>query len=323
MENQLIEIALRPKNWDDYVGQEKTKENLKLIIKAAKQRKEPCDHLLFHGQAGLGKTTLAYIISREMNAKIRTTSGPALEKTGDMAAILTNIEPYEILFIDEVHRMNRAVEEVLYPALESRKLHLVVGKGPSAKTLSIDLPPFVVIAATTKTSLLSSPFRSRFGATFKLDYYTQKDIEKIIKRSAGILETSITDEATKWLASASRFTPRTANRLLKRCRDWAQVHYNKKIDKDTVSKTLEMMEIDKIGLEETDRQLLKIIIDNFNGGPVGIQSLAAALNEERGTIEDVYEPFLMQIGFLKRTPNGRVATREAYKHLKHEDSELI
>ena len=323
MENQLIEIALRPKNWDDYVGQEKTKENLKLIIKAAKQRKEPCDHLLFHGQAGLGKTTLAYIISREMNAKIRTTSGPALEKTGDMAAILTNIEPYEILFIDEVHRMNRAVEEVLYPALESRKLHLVVGKGPSAKTLSIDLPPFVVIAATTKTSLLSSPFRSRFGATFKLDYYTQKDIEKIIKRSAGILETSITDEATKWLASASRFTPRTANRLLKRCRDWAQVHHNKKIDKDTVSKTLEMMEIDKIGLEETDRQLLKIIIDNFNGGPVGIQSLAAALNEERGTIEDVYEPFLMQIGFLKRTPNGRVATREAYKHLKHEDAELI
>ena len=323
MENQLIEIALRPKNWDDYVGQEKTKENLKLIIKAAKQRKEPCDHLLFHGQAGLGKTTLAYIISREMNAKIRTTSGPALEKTGDMAAILTNIEPYEILFIDEVHRMNRAVEEVLYPALESRKLHLVVGKGPSAKTLSIDLPPFVVIAATTKTSLLSSPFRSRFGATFKLDYYTQKDIEKIIKRSAGILETSITNEAIKWLASASRFTPRTANRLLKRCRDWAQVHHNKKIDKDTVSKTLEMMEIDKIGLEETDRQLLKIIIDNFNGGPVGIQSLAAALNEERGTIEDVYEPFLMQIGFLKRTPNGRVATREAYKHLKHEDAELI
>ena len=323
MENQLIEIALRPKNWDDYVGQEKTKENLKLIIKAAKQRKEPCDHLLFHGQAGLGKTTLAYIISREMNAKIRTTSGPALEKTGDMAAILTNIEPYQILFIDEVHRMNRAVEEVLYPALESRKLHLVVGKGPSAKTLSIDLPPFVVIAATTKTSLLSSPFRSRFGATFKLDYYTQKDIEKIIKRSAGILETSITDEATKWLASASRFTPRTANRLLKRCRDWAQVHHNKKIDKDAVLKTLEMMEIDKIGLEETDRQLLKIIIDNFNGGPVGIQSLAAALNEERGTIEDVYEPFLMQIGFLKRTPNGRVATREAYKHLKHEDAELI
>ena len=323
MENQLTEIALRPKNWDDYVGQEKTKENLKLIIKAAKQRKEPCDHLLFHGQAGLGKTTLAYIISREMNAKIRTTSGPALEKTGDMAAILTNIEPYEILFIDEVHRMNRAVEEVLYPALESRKLHLVVGKGPSAKTLSIDLPPFVVIAATTKTSLLSSPFRSRFGATFKLDYYTQKDIEKIIKRSAGILETSITNEAIKWLASASRFTPRTANRLLKRCRDWAQVHHNKKIDKDAVLKTLEMMEIDKIGLEETDRQLLKIIIDNFNGGPVGIQSLAAALNEERGTIEDVYEPFLMQIGFLKRTPNGRVATREAYKHLKHEDAELI
>ena len=323
MENQLIEIALRPKNWDDYVGQEKTKENLKLIIKAAKQRKEPCDHLLFHGQAGLGKTTLAYIISREMNAKIRTTSGPALEKTGDMAAILTNIEPYEILFIDEVHRMNRAVEEVLYPALESRKLHLVVGKGPSAKTLSIDLPPFVVIAATTKTSLLSSPFRSRFGATFKLDYYIQKDIEKIIKRSAGILETSITNEAIEWLASASRFTPRTANRLLKRCRDWAQVHHNKKIDKDAVLKTLEMMEIDKIGLEETDRQLLKIIIDNFNGGPVGIQSLAAALNEERGTIEDVYEPFLMQIGFLKRTPNGRVATREAYKHLKHEDAELI
>ncbi len=313
--NQAIEIVLRPKKWDEYVGQEKVKSNLRLIIEAAKEREESCDHLLFYGQAGLGKTTLAHIVAREMDAEIRTTSGPSLEKIGDMAAILTNIEPHEILFIDEIHRINKPVEEILYPALESRKLHLVVGKGPSAKTLSIDLPPFTVVGATTKANLLSPPLRSRFGAIFKLDYYTQEDIEKIINRSAEILEIPITEGAIKRLAETSRFTPRTANRLLKRSRDWAQINNNNQIDEDSVVKTLQMMEVDRLGLEETDRQLLKIIIDKFNGGPVGIRSLAAALNEEAGTIEEVYEPFLIQIGLLKRTPNGRVVTRDAYRHL--------
>ncbi len=316
---KTLELILRPKEWEDYIGQEKIKNNLRLIIKAAKQREEPCDHLLFHGQAGLGKTTLAHIIAKEMEAQIKTTSGPSLEKTGDMAAILTNIEPHEILFIDEIHRMNRAVEEVLYPALESRKLHLVVGKGPSAKTLSIDLPPFTVVGATTKANLLSSPFRSRFGAIFKLDYYNEEDIKKIIERSAKILDISTKEEALQKLASASRFTPRTANRLLKRCRDWAQVHKDNVIDKESVEKTLEMMEIDELGLEEMDRTLLETIIERFNGGPVGIQSLAASLNEDPGTVEEVYEPFLIQIGLLKRTPTGRVATKKAYNHLKNKD----
>lgn len=313
--DQVIELALRPKKWEEYVGQEKVKSNLRLIIRAAKERKESCDHLLFYGQAGLGKTTLAHIVAREMDADIKTTSGPSLEKTGDMAAILTNINPHEILFIDEIHRINTAVEEILYPALETRHLHLVVGKGPSAKTLSIDLPPFTVVGATTKANLLSSPLRSRFGAIFKLDYYVQEDIENIIRRSAEILETPIAEKAVKKLAETSRFTPRTANRLLKRSRDWAQVHKKDQIDEETVEKTLKMMEVDKLGLEETDRHLLKIIIDKFNGGPVGIRSLAAALSEETGTIEEVYEPFLIQIGLLRRTSNGRVATRDSYKHL--------
>lgn len=315
MNNQVIELVLRPKKWDEYVGQDKVKENLRLIIEAAKGRQESCDHLLFYGQAGLGKTTLAYIVAREMNAGIKTVSGPSLEKTGDMAAILTNIEPNEILFIDEIHRINKVIEEVLYPALESRCLHLVVGKGPSAKTLSIDLPPFTVIGATTKANLLSPPLRSRFGAIFRLDYYTPKDIEKIISRSAEILEIPIASGAVERLAETSRFTPRTANRLLKRSRDWAQIHGDNVIDEEAVEKTLQMMEVDNLGLEEADRRLLRIIIDRFNGGPVGLRSLAAALNEEPGTIEDVYEPFLIQIGLLKRTPNGRVATRESYNHL--------
>ncbi|MFB6212485.1 MAG: Holliday junction branch migration DNA helicase RuvB, partial [Candidatus Magasanikbacteria bacterium] len=244
MANQPIDLKLRPSNWEDYIGQEKTKENLKLIIKAAKQREETCDHLLFHGQSGLGKTTLAYIISQEMNTTMKNTSGPALEKTGDLAAILTNIEEGEILFIDEIHRLSHSVEEVLYPALESRKLNLVVGKGASAKTISIDLPPFTVIGATTKANLLSAPLRSRFGAVFKLDYYSKEDIKKIIKRSADLLGVSTTEEARDLLAGASRFTPRVANRLTKRCRDWAQVHKDGVIDKESVEKTLDMMEID-------------------------------------------------------------------------------
>ena len=314
-EDQLLEIALRPTKWEDYIGQEKVKENLKLMMEAAKQRNESCDHLLFYGQAGLGKTTLAHLIAKEMSVNIKTTSGPMLEKAGDIAAILTNLEPKEILFIDEVHRINKLVEEILYPALESRKLHLIIGKGPSARTISLDLPPFTLIAATTKINLLSGPFRSRFGATLKLDYYRLEDIEKIIKRSSQILGINITEEAIHRLAKASRFTPRVANRLLKRCRDYSQVHNKKTIDEEVVLETLAMLEIDELGLENTDRRLLEIIIKKFNGGPVGLKTLAAALNEEAGTIEDVYEPFLMSLGFLNRTPTGRVVTAAAYKHL--------
>ncbi|MCP6720099.1 MAG: Holliday junction branch migration DNA helicase RuvB [Patescibacteria group bacterium] len=315
-DDQNLELTLRPTEWGDYVGQEKIKTNLQLIIKAAKQRNESCDHILFYGQAGLGKTTLAYLLGREMGVNVRATSGPALEKAGDLAAILSNLEPYEILFIDEAHRINKLIEEVMYPALESRKLHLIIGKGPSARTFSLDLPPFTVIAATTKTNLISSPLRSRFGATFRLDYYKTEDIEKIIRRSAEILNTNITPEAIIKLARTSRFTPRVANRLLKRSRDYAQVYKKGSIDEDVVKKTLEMLEIDELGLEQADRNLIEAIIKKFNGGPVGLKALSAALNEESGTIEEVYEPFLMSLGFLERRQLGRIATPAAYKHLE-------
>ncbi len=319
MEDSTLELTLRPNDWEEYVGQEQVKRSLRLIIDAAKQRGESCDHLLFHGQAGLGKTTIAYIVARTMDAHIKTTSGPALEKTGDIAAILTNIEPHEILFIDEIHRLSKPVEEVLYPALDSRKLHLIVGKGPSARTLSIDLPPFTVIGATTRASLLSSPLRSRFGGIFKLDYYKKEDIEKIIKRSAQLLAIDITQGAISRIAEASRFTPRVANRLLKRCRDWAQVYKKPRIDENVAAETLTVLTIDNLGLEETDRHLLETIITKFGGGPVGIRSLAAALNEEVGTIEEVYEPYLLRTGLLQRTPGGRIATSLTYKHLQHKE----
>jgi len=319
-----LELTLRPTHWDEYVGQDKVKKNLRLIIDAARERKEACDHMLFYGQAGLGKTTLAYLIGKEMNVNVRSTSGPALEKAGDLAAILSNLEPFEILFIDEAHRINKIVEEILYPAMESRKLHLIVGKGPSARTFSLDLPPFTIVAATTRASLLSSPLRSRFGATFRLDYYSVEDIEKIIERSAKILNVPISKDALVALASASRFTPRVANRLLKRTRDYAQVYHGSAIDENAVQKTLEMLEIDSLGLEHHDRQLLSIIISKFNGGPVGVKALGAALNEDPGTIEDIYEPFLMKLGLLNRTPAGRVTTPAAYKHLGlSEKSRLI
>lgn len=310
-----FELALRPSRWEDYVGQEKVKTNLRLIIDAAKKRGESCDHLLFYGQAGLGKTTLAYLIGREMGVNVRSTTGPALEKAGDVAAILSNLEPYEILFIDEAHRVNKLVEEVLYPALESRKLHFIVGKGASARTFSLDLPPFTVIAATTKVNLLSNPLRSRFGATLKLDYYKHEDIEAIVRRSAKILKTEITSGAVALLARAARFTPRTANRLLKRARDYAEIYQNGVVNEETVERTLGLLEIDQLGLERADRELLSVIITKFNGGPVGVKALAAALAEEPGTIEDVYEPFLMTLGLLERTPLGRIATKAAYEHL--------
>ncbi len=314
-EDPSLELALRPVNWSDYVGQEKIKENLQLIMKAAKERKEPCDHILFYGQAGLGKTTLAYLIGKEMGVGVKATSGPALERAGDIAAILSNLEPYEILFIDEAHRINKLAEEIMYPALETRKLHLVIGKGPGARTFTLDLPPFTVIAATTRASLISNPLRSRFGAIFRLDYYRLEDIEKILRRSAQILNIKIKPEAVQKLARASRFTPRVANRLLKRSRDYAQVYKKNVIDEEVVGKTLEMLEVDELGLEAADRNLLEVIIKRFNGGPVGLRALSAALNEDPGTIEEVYEPFLMSLGFLERTQLGRIATRSAYQHL--------
>jgi len=315
-DDQGIDQALRPTEWEDYVGQEKIKKNLRVIIDAATKRKEAMDHILFSGPAGLGKTTLAYLVAREMGAQVKTTSGPALEKLGDVAAILTNLEAHEVLFIDEAHRINHLVEEVLYPAMESRKLHLVIGKGPSARTFSLDLPPFTLIAATTRENLLSNPLRSRFGATMRLDYYNLDDIKSILKRSAKILNVKITPEGIEVLSLASRATPRIANRLLKRARDYAQIHGEGVIDESTAKKALEMLDIDERGLEPHDRRLLTVIIEKFGGGPVGANTLAAALSEERGVIEDIYEPYLMSLGFLQRTSAGRIVLPAAYEHLK-------
>jgi Holliday junction DNA helicase RuvB len=315
-DDRNIDSTLRPTAWDEYVGQEKIKSGLRVILDAAKKRKESADHLLFSGPAGLGKTTLAYLVARELGGMIRTTSGPALEKTGDLAAILTNLTPGEILFIDEAHRINPMIEEVLYPAMEARKLHLVVGKGPSARTLSLDLPPFTMIAATTRENLLSQPLRSRFGATMRLGFYEGDDIKKIVNRSASILNIAVEPLAIDILARAARGTPRIANRLLKRARDFAEVHGSNGIDENAALRTLEMLEIDEMGLEPQDRRMLLTIIEKFNGGPVGINTIAAALSEERGVIEDIYEPYLMTLGFLQRSSSGRVVLPAAYRHLK-------
>lgn len=314
-EDLNIDTLLRPTTWSEYIGQEHVKKNLKVIIEAARKRNEPVDHLLFYGQAGLGKTTLAKLVAREMGSPLKTTSGPAIEKTGDLAAVLSNLEANDILFIDEAHRLNRMIEEVLYPAMESRKLHIVIGKGAGARTVSIDLPPFTLIAATTRVNLLSEPLRSRFGAILRLDYYDNKDIELILERSARILGVPITKEAIEVIAKASRFTPRVANRLLKRARDYVQVKKKDSIDEEAAKLTMEMLDIDKFGLETHDRQLLSIIIDKFGGGPVGVGTLAAALNEDRGAIEEVYEPYLLKLGLIRRTPAGRVAELLAYEHL--------
>lgn len=322
-EEVAIDLVLRPNTWDDYVGQEKVKENLRVILGAALKRGESCDHLLFFGQAGLGKTTLANLVARELNANLKTTSGPALEKMGDLAAVLTNLNKGDVLFIDEVHRLNHLIEEVLYPAMETRKLHLIVGKGPGARTLTLDLPPFTLIAATTRPNLLSAPLRSRFGASFKLDYYEQPDIEAILKRSAKMLNLKIDDEALKIIARASRFTPRVANRLLRRVRDYVQMEDKDTVDADAAMKTLAMLEIDELGLEPHDRKILSVIIDKFAGGPVGVGTFAAALNEDKGIIEDVYEPYLMSIGLLTRTPSGRRVTEAAYHHLGHKGQDKL
>ncbi|HEY4475281.1 MAG TPA: Holliday junction branch migration DNA helicase RuvB [Candidatus Paceibacterota bacterium] len=314
-EDQAIDVMLRPSSWREYVGQEKVKRQLRVMLDAAKGRNEACDHLLFYGQAGLGKTTLAHLVAKELNAALKITAGPTLEKVGDLAAVLTNLEKGDILFIDEAHRLNRVAEEVLYPAMEARKLNIIVGKGAGARSLALDLPPFTLIAATTRASLLSGPLRSRFGASFKLDYYESPDIEAIIKRSASILNMKMEPVAIGILATASRFTPRVANRLLKRVRDYAQVNKHEIIDEPIVRKTLEMLEIDSLGLEPYDRRLLETIINKFKGGPVGLSTLAAALNDDKGNIEEVHEPFLMSIGLLARTPSGRMATEAAYRHL--------
>lgn len=314
-EDATIDQALRPTSWDEYVGQERIKDNLRIIMTAAKNRNESIDHLLFCGPAGLGKTTLAYLVAKEFGAAVKVTSGPALERAGDVAAILTNLEEGDILFIDEAHRMNRLIEEVLYPAMESRKLHLMVGKGPSARSLTLDLPAFTLIAATTRENLLSGPLRSRFGATFRLNYYDPKDIKTIIGRSAKILGVKVTPEAVGILAQASRATPRIANRLLKRARDYAEVHGDGIIKEEMAFETLKLLDIDERGLEPSDRRLLEIIINKFSGGPVGINTLAAALNEERGVIEDIYEPYLMSLGFLQRSSAGRLVMPAAYEHL--------
>ncbi len=322
-DEQAVEVLLRPTTWKEYVGQGTVKRQLHVMLTAAKERSEVCDHLLFYGQAGLGKTTLAHLVAKELGCSLKVTSGPALEKVGDLAAVLTNLERNDILFIDEAHRLNRMIEEVLYPAMETRKLNLIVGKGPGARTLALDLPPFTLIAATTRANLLSGPLRSRFGASFKLDYYDVSDIEAIIARSASILGISMEKQAVAALAKASRFTPRVANRLLKRVRDYAQVSKQAVVSLATVEKTLELLEVDELGLEPYDRRLLETIIAKFKGGPVGLSTLAAAMNDEKGSIEDVHEPYLMSIGLLSRTPSGRVATERAYEHLKVKSSESL
>ncbi len=315
-EDQELDTTLRPKTWNEYIGQEKTKENLRIILEAAKKRGEPTEHLLIYGGPGLGKTSLAHIIAKEMGVKIRATSGPAVERAGDLASILTNLSRGEILFIDECHRLNTIVEEMLYPALEDFKLDLILGRGPMARIMELKLPRFTLIGATTRMALLTSPLRSRFGATFRLDFYETADIEKIIQRSAKLLNIEIEPEAINLIAKSSRFTPRVANRLLKRVRDFAQVEGKGVITYDIAEKALELLEIDELGLEPADRRILEVIIKKFDGGPVGLQALSAAASEEEDTILDIYEPYLMQIGFIERTPRGRTATPSAYKHLK-------
>ena len=310
-----LENSLRPKQLTDYIGQDKVKENLSVYIKAAKVRGEALDHVLLYGPPGLGKTTLAGIIANEMGVNIRITSGPAIEKQGDLAALLTNLQEGDVLFIDEIHRLNRSVEEVLYPAMEDRALDIIIGKGPSARSIRLDLPNFTLVGATTRAGQLSAPLRDRFGVIFRLELYTPQELSVIVKRSAGILGIEIEDQGAAMIASRSRGTPRIANRLLKRSRDFAQVKYNGVITEEAASDALSRMEVDDLGLDAVDRRLLTTMIKNYNGGPVGLETIAAAIGEEAVTIEDVYEPYLMQIGFLSRTPRGRCVSSAAYKHL--------
>ncbi len=314
-EDQDADKSLRPRRLSEYIGQEKVVDNLRIAITAAKARTEPLDHILFYGPPGLGKTTLAGCTAVEMGVNLRVTSGPAIERAGDLAAILTNLKKDDLLFIDEVHRLNRVVEEVLYPAMEDFALDIVVGKGPSARSLRIKLPKFTVVGATTRLALLTSPLRDRFGSVQRLEFYTPEAMEQIITRSAHILGTRLDTDAAQEMALRSRGTPRIANRLLKRVRDWAQVTADDHITLAIAREALDRLEIDKLGLDENDRRVLRAIIELFDGGPVGLSTLAAATAEEVDAIEDVYEPFLIQLGFLQRTPRGRIATKRAYEHL--------
>ena len=313
-----LDYTLRPSLWDDYIGQETIKKNLKILLTAAKERNHPAEHILFYGPPGLGKTTLAHLIAKETGRAMKTTSGPAIEKVGDLASILTNLSAGDILFVDEIHRLNKTIEEVLYPAMESGVLDIIIGKGPSARTIQLELPPFTLVAATTRIALLSSPLRSRFGGgTFRLEFYSDEEIAQIITRSAKILGVTIDTEAVLEIAKRARFTPRTANYFLKRCRDYAQVH-KKDLDKKTVFLALSLLGIDELGLSESDRTTLTTIIEKFDGGPVGLGTLAAATSEEDATIEEVIEPYLIRLGLLERTPRGRTATKKAYEHLGFE-----
>ena len=317
-EENRLENSLRPKTLSEYIGQTKVKENMKVYIEAAKKRGEPLDHVLLYGPPGLGKTTLSNIISNEMNSNIKITSGPAIEKPGDLAALLTNLSEFDVLFIDEILRLNKSVEEILYPALEDYTLDIIIGKGPSARSIRLDLPKFTLIGATTKAGSLTTPLRDRFGIVERLELYEPEDLQKIVKRSAGILNVDIEDTASMEIAKRSRGTPRIANRILKRVRDYAAVLGDGKVDLNMAKIALNKLEIDDLGLDQTDRNILLTIIQKYAGGPVGIETLAATTGEEIETIEDVYEPFLMQIGFIARTPRGRIALPIAYEHLNLE-----
>lgn len=315
VEEERLENSLRPKTLSEYIGQDKVKENMKVYIEAAKKRGEPLDHVLLYGPPGLGKTTLSNIISNEMNSNIKITSGPAIEKPGDLAALLTNLSEFDVLFIDEIHRLNKSVEEILYPALEDYTLDIIIGKGPSARSIRLDLPKFTLIGATTKAGSLTTPLRDRFGIVSRLELYSPDQLELIVKRSASILGVNLEEKAAIEIASRSRGTPRIANRILKRVRDYASVLGDGNITLEIAKIALHKLEIDELGLDEVDRKMLETIITKYRGGPVGVETLAATIGEEVETIEDVYEPFLMQLGFLARTPRGRMAMPDAYRHL--------
>jgi Holliday junction DNA helicase RuvB len=311
----FLDTTLRPAHWDEYIGQDNIKKNLHILLSAAAERKHPPEHILFYGPPGLGKTTLAHLIAKEMQAQMKVTSGPAIEKVGDLASILTNLSPGDILFIDEIHRLNKTIEEILYPAMESGSLDIIIGKGPSARTIQLELPPFTLIGATTRIAMISSPLRSRFsGGIFKLEFYSPEEIKKIVERSAKILGVEIHSEAGNEISKRSRYTPRTANYFLKRARDFAQVNKTE-LTLESVNEALKLLGVDEKGLTAADREILETIINKFGGGPVGLNTIASALSEEEATIEEFNEPYLIQIGFIDRTPRGRIATEHAYRHL--------